>query len=156
MLLFSVNGNEEEVISVLAYLWYDVLMLFDSYSMTYVLIETLVKVSQNDESVYRSRMAALWVSQLIKMCSNNNSQPQTDGASYINNEYILNVLKNLASSIENHSCTDVHQILLHCLSAQRPKLCLQPMKDLNRFYLAMLIEDIAYNPTKFTSYIFPR
>ena len=82
-----------------------------------------------------------------------------EGASNIENMYMLNVLRNLASSLENELCTDVHPILLDFLStecADRPTLALQPLKDVNKYQLERLIKELAFNPNSFTSYILPR
>lgn len=158
------NVIEEEVISVLAHLWYDVLKMMDSKRMTYDLLKALVRVSQNDDSVDRSRMAALWVSQLTKMISRQSSQTRNywhiDGETNIENMYMLNVLRNLASSLENNLCSNVHPVLLDYLSAEDTKLSttlsLQKLKEVNKYQLERLVKEVALNPNKFTSFILPR
>lgn len=157
-----VNVIEEEVISILAHLWYDVLKVMNLEGMTYDLLKTLVRVSQNDESVDRSRMAALWVSQLTKMMSNPISQStnhwHVDSISNIENMYMQNILRNLTLSLENDLCTDVHPILLDCLLAKGeklPMLPLKPFKDLIKYQIDRLIKEITLNPNRFTSYILP-
>lgn len=157
-----VNIIEEEVISVLAHLWYDVLKIMDSKCMTYDLLKALVRVSQNNDSVDRSRMAALWVCQLAKMFLRHRSQHRNywhiDGASNIENMYMLNLLKNVASSLENDLCSNVHPILMDYLSTEDlmlPTLSLHHLKNINKYQLERFVKEVALNPNKFTSFILP-
>lgn len=164
------NIIEEEVMSVLAHLWFAVLKLMDSHGMTYELLKALVRVSQNNDCVDRSRMAALWVSQLSKMFSRIGSKvcvgywhaddvQMMCTASNIENMYMLNVLKNLASSLENNLCSNVYPVLLDYLStkdAKLPTMSLRQLKDVNKYQLERLVKEAALNPNKFTSFILPK
>lgn len=158
---------EGKLISILAFLWYDVLKMMDSKYMTYFLLETLLKITQNKKSVQRSRMAALWaaqrsrmaalwVAQLTKMIS----QPHIDSVSNTENIHMVNEFNNLAFSLENNLCAGVYPILLDYFLAaadtKLPTLSLQPLDEESMSYLVRLGKEIVREPNRFTSYILPR